>query len=1195
MSSPRGTYPRQRRYRYEYNKTLSNSEDKTDTQISSSSKLEKHQPEGFQPVPMNIDSNPNPDVCFTTMVTTSKTPTEYRSRTTYTSNMLPGFKNSNPDQNYPIDETGQSNNFELDNDFLCMRSRLPLSTFEHVNNSAFYSNDIRRNSMGDPTLSQSKTNASVNSNHNNFTSTDIRLHQKGFSEVSHIPLKKKRDRRRSRFRSKFVRDRFNRSTHRHHAQKKREYGPQRQIKSKEEIISKYNNQEVSLSKVDSRGNPQNTAKETPEQKNDDGSEQHRRKRSRHIYHSRMPYAKRRELKAKIKDNEIAKEKLLEETQIKIHEIEAEKKNLYNQLQTPISSATTNRSQGNSLERQSTKNSALYFTPYPVDSHIGRSRPSTLYETSSPLEQNHTPFSYSDVRFNLQYDKRLSYSTKEGKQEHHFGVDYNIRPFQDSSQNSPFRYSSHQKRQISREEPRKDDFRGEHRKAYNYYDRYDHEGDRGDTYILRNENNKRRRSTSIINYDYVPLNSPIRSRDYEQRHHKRAPSISLSYSPYYSSPRRTCYSSYPYSSGEPNKSPVKSKSQKEDEKSGHFEGGPGTIIHDGRYEIIREMGKGTFGRVVLCKDLNCDISHGRKEYSPKYVAIKIVRSVSRYTKSAKIEADLLKLVNKKQNEMRHKFLSLGYCPEDFNDGHIVSMIDEFELDSSTIQLPSSSGKNNARSNALERDRGGKLYGKEGQIHYCLVFEKLGLSLYDFIKRNHYKPLPLKLVQSFSLQLLEAVHFLHSKVNMVHTDLKLENILLVNDGYRYDFEDVRIARRARYLKRRRDLEEPGNMNDRRGKTKGTEHALIHHYIFDLSDSDNDYEIERSKGNEDRDNSSDDSSFCSLLPVENQETKTGQIIIPSSERKKRRKLHNELYRKSKYGKIPLFESANKGELQGYEEKFSTKNTVPQKDSTKDENQSKGHHDTNNSTDINDIATRTNLIKVIDLGGATLHDDEFKARIINTRQYRSPEVTLEIGTEKDGPQWSFASDLWSVGCIIVELYTGELLFGTRDSVEHMAMIERCCGRFPRWMTGKENAPVKNPINKVSRLSTKNSYITDRYEYTADIEPNFYNPNQHSKGYEELSNFDKTKLGPSPNFSNWKIEREVASRFFDENGLISYRYLSNSSIDYVRQTPPIKKVFSNDRDTGIIELVEGLLTIDPQKRLTAEEALKMPFFQKNL
>ena len=59
MSSPRGTYPRQRRYRYEYNKTLSNSEDKTDTQISSSSKLEKHPPEGFQPVPMNIDSNPN--------------------------------------------------------------------------------------------------------------------------------------------------------------------------------------------------------------------------------------------------------------------------------------------------------------------------------------------------------------------------------------------------------------------------------------------------------------------------------------------------------------------------------------------------------------------------------------------------------------------------------------------------------------------------------------------------------------------------------------------------------------------------------------------------------------------------------------------------------------------------------------------------------------------------------------------------------------------------------------------------------------------------------------------------------------------------------------------------------------------------------------------------------------------------------
>jgi serine/threonine protein kinase len=59
-----------------------------------------------------------------------------------------------------------------------------------------------------------------------------------------------------------------------------------------------------------------------------------------------------------------------------------------------------------------------------------------------------------------------------------------------------------------------------------------------------------------------------------------------------------------------------------------------------------------------------------------------------------------------------------------------------------------------------------------------------------------------------------------------------------------------------------------------------------------------------------------------------------------------------------------------------------------------------------------------VIDFGGAT-YDHESKSSIINTRQYRSPEVILGLG-------WSYPSDIWSAGCIIAELYLGELLFAT-------------------------------------------------------------------------------------------------------------------------------------------------------------------------
>ena len=61
------------------------------------------------------------------------------------------------------------------------------------------------------------------------------------------------------------------------------------------------------------------------------------------------------------------------------------------------------------------------------------------------------------------------------------------------------------------------------------------------------------------------------------------------------------------------------------------------------------------------------------------------------------------------------------------------------------------------------------------HYCLVFERLGPSLYDITKKNNYKGFTPRLVRSFARQLFEAVGFLH-KLGFVHTDLKPENILL-----------------------------------------------------------------------------------------------------------------------------------------------------------------------------------------------------------------------------------------------------------------------------------------------------------------------------------------------------------------------------------------------------------------------------------
>jgi len=186
----------------------------------------------------------------------------------------------------------------------------------------------------------------------------------------------------------------------------------------------------------------------------------------------------------------------------------------------------------------------------------------------------------------------------------------------------------------------------------------------------------------------------------------------------------------------------------DDSYGHFEGGPGTVV-GARYKIIKDVGLGTFGRVVQAVDLEQldkreqsrvkkyrDKDKDRRKVKKRIedtVAIKIVRNVKRYHESALIEADILKDVNRRGGRGR------SLC---------VVMLRHFDL-----------------------QRG----------HCCLVFECLGRSLYDFMKTHGFKPFPLFCVRDFARQILDALDFIHS-FGLIHTDLKPENIMLVSNKER-----------------------------------------------------------------------------------------------------------------------------------------------------------------------------------------------------------------------------------------------------------------------------------------------------------------------------------------------------------------------------------------------------------------------------
>ena len=82
---------------------------------------------------------------------------------------------------------------------------------------------------------------------------------------------------------------------------------------------------------------------------------------------------------------------------------------------------------------------------------------------------------------------------------------------------------------------------------------------------------------------------------------------------------------------------------------------------------------------------------------------------------------------------------------------------------------------------------------------------------------------------------------------------------------------------------------------------------------------------------------------------------------------------------------------------------------------------------------------VKVIDLGSGALEKETIYT-YIQSRFYRSPEVIL-------GLPYSFPIDMWSLGCVIAELYLGRPLFEGEDNHDQLLAIMEVLGPPPQEM----------------------------------------------------------------------------------------------------------------------------------------------------
>ncbi|EAS03134.2 Serine/Threonine kinase (macronuclear) [Tetrahymena thermophila SB210] len=438
----------------------------------------------------------------------------------------------------------------------------------------------------------------------------------------------------------------------------------------------------------------------------------------------------------------------------------------------------------------------------------------------------------------------------------------------------------------------------------------------------------------------------------------------------------------------------------------------------RYVVIQKIGWGHFSTVWLAKDFKYDT----------YVALKIQKSAPHYLEAAFDEVEILQKVARMSKDPEWmKSLQKYYEGEkrkSFNkdDCQVVQLLNSF-----VFKGP---------------------YGN----HFCFVFEILGVNLLEVIKRYNYSGVPMHLCRKIAKQVLIGLDFLHRFCDVIHTDLKPENVLLqlTQDELKDIIENGQMTKnqlfkeRLKVIRKHLGVKEEEEKPVEEKKPQQQQQAKPDQKTKkQQEDDDNDNDDE--DGEDDDGNQKDEGDNTNLKELEQ------KLKQPGLTKKQKKNLRKKISMK----KRKLQEQKNA--QQQPQEQQSTK------ESTKQENQAEENKPSQqkemNTKDLfsqpdtklldkNKLMRGPQLdenfkLKIADLGNACWTFHHF-ATEIQTRQYRSPEVII-------GSKYNTTADIWSLACMLFEMLTGDFLFEPRKGPtfskndDHLAQIEELCKKFPK------------------------------------------------------------------------------------------------------------------------------------------------------
>mmetsp|Transcript_17457 Transcript_17457/g.34752 ORF Transcript_17457/g.34752 Transcript_17457/m.34752 type:complete len:510 (+) Transcript_17457:1034-2563(+) len=196
-----------------------------------------------------------------------------------------------------------------------------------------------------------------------------------------------------------------------------------------------------------------------------------------------------------------------------------------------------------------------------------------------------------------------------------------------------------------------------------------------------------------------------------------------------------------------------------------------------------------------------------------------------------------------------------------------------------------------------------------------------------------------------------------------------------------------------------------------------------------------------------------------------------------------------------------------------------------------------------------KRSAVKVIDFGSSCKSNKRMYS-YIQSRFYRSPEVML-------GLPYTVSIDMWSLGCILVEMHTGEPLFSGSDQFDQIQKLVEVLGMVPSEMIDRSPENHRSQFFIRSGKSQEPWALKQRpVEGEAPDAPRRSSPGQLSKS--EVARSLSEIVGAD-------IGGPRSSRR-DEPG--------HSPADY----------------NLFVDLIQSMLDYDPNTRIKSEEALRHPF-----